>query len=166
MRVPSESKSEYFSGDTSIDIHLRLERLVSRSHKRCESSDRVLRTFSRGDYSCRECIPVPNGVWKETVLINVSSSIVRVDCVCKGTRYTFRGGGGNSVKIYFTPFRKGVYSKRKEFAPLGSKFFPLRVDFFYHKDSPLEKILSFKRLSKELGLLCRKANRNLQACPF
>ena len=25
---------------------------------------------------------------------------------------------------------KGVYSKRKEFAPFGSKFFPLRVDPF------------------------------------
>ena len=28
----------------------------------------------------------------------------------------------------FNPFRKGVYSKRKEFAPTGSKFFPFRVD--------------------------------------
>ena len=44
---------------------------------------------------------------------------------------TLSGGvGGNSVKVYFTRFWKGVYSKRKEFALLGSKFFPLRVDFF------------------------------------
>ena len=26
------------------------------------------------------------------------------------------------------PFRKGVYSKRKEFAPMGSKFFLFRID--------------------------------------
>ena len=28
------------------------------------------------------------------------------------------------------PFWKGVFSKRKEFAPRGSKFFPFRVDPF------------------------------------
>ena len=48
---------------------------------------------------------------------------------------TFKGNGyifsrGNSVKNILTPFRKGVYSKRKEFAPLGSKFFPFGVDLF------------------------------------
>ena len=32
------------------------------------------------DYSCRECIPIPNGVWKETVLIKVSSSIWHLKC--------------------------------------------------------------------------------------
>ena len=68
-----------------------------------------------------------------------------------GNQYTF--WGGNSVKIDFTsllkgstlngkickffPFRidsfsegKGVYSRGKEFAPLGNKFFPFRVDTF------------------------------------
>ena len=30
----------------------------------------------------------------------------------------------------YTPFWKGVYSKRKEFAPKGSKFFPFRVEPF------------------------------------
>ena len=29
-----------------------------------------------------------------------------------------------------SPFWKGVYTERKEFAPNGSKFFPLRVDLF------------------------------------
>ena len=60
--------------------------------------------------------------------------------------YTFRIG--NSVQITLRPVWKGVYyktkefapkisllkrvsSKRKEFAPLGSKFFPFRVDPFY-----------------------------------
>ena len=28
----------------------------------------------------RECTPVPNGVWEETVLINVSSSIWHLKC--------------------------------------------------------------------------------------
>ena len=33
-------------------------------------------------------------------------------------------------KLFLLPFEKRVYSKRKEFAPLGSKFFPFRVDLF------------------------------------
>ena len=40
----------------------------------------VLRTFSRGYYRCRECIPIPNGVWEETVLVNVSSSSSGPSC--------------------------------------------------------------------------------------
>ena len=32
------------------------------------------------------------------------------------------------------PFWKGVYSKRKEFAPLGSKFFPFRVGTFHKQN--------------------------------
>ena len=35
-----------------------------------------------------------------------------------------------TVKIVLFHFWKGVYSKRKEFAPKGSKFFPFRVDLF------------------------------------
>ena len=34
----------------------------------------------------------------------------------------------NCFKIFLVPFWKGVYSERKEFAPLWSKFFPFRVD--------------------------------------
>ena len=55
----------------------------------------------------------------------------------KGNAYIFKGN--NSVKTVLPSFWKTVYSKRKEFAPLGSKFFPFRVDFF----SPWEQILSF-----------------------
>ena len=33
-------------------------------------------------------------------------------------------------KIVFTSFWNGVYSKMKEFAPCGSKFFPFKVDPF------------------------------------
>ena len=46
----------------------------------------------------------------------------------KACGYTF--SRGNSVKIDFSLFWKGVYSKRKESAPLGSRFFPFRVDPF------------------------------------
>ena len=38
-------------------------------------------------------------------------------------------GAGNYVKRVASVW-KVVYSKRKEFAPLGSKFFPFRVDSF------------------------------------
>ena len=76
----SESESEYFTGDTSIYIHSPGPTIAKTSLKWCESSDRILRTFSREDYSYRECIPIPNGVWKETVLINVSSSILHLKC--------------------------------------------------------------------------------------
>ena len=34
------------------------------------------------------------------------------------------------VFLHIKPLQKGVYSKRKEFAPNGSKFFPFRVDYF------------------------------------
>ena len=42
--------------------------------------------------------------------------------------YIFKGG--NFVKIILYFLWKGVYSKRKEFAAIGSKFFPFRVDPF------------------------------------
>ena len=34
------------------------------------------------------------------------------------------------TKMFRLPSEKGVCSKRKEFAPMGSKFFPFRVDAF------------------------------------
>ena len=46
----------------------------------------------------------------------------------KGSACTFRGG--NFVKIVLSPSWKGVFCKRKEFAPKGSKFFTFRVDPF------------------------------------
>ena len=41
---------------------------------------------------------------------------------------TFRRG--NSVESVLSLFRKVIYSKRKEFAPMGNKFFSFRVDPF------------------------------------
>ena len=41
----------------------------------------------------------------------------------------FRGCGEATLsKLVLPPFCKEVYSLRKEFAPTGSKFFPLRLD--------------------------------------
>ena len=45
----------------------------------------------------------------------------------QGNEYTFKEG--NSVRIVLLPFEK-VHSKREEFAPTGSKFFPFKVDPF------------------------------------
>ena len=39
-----------------------------------------------------------------------------------------RGKDRPSRENFLSSFWKGVYSKRKEFAPCGSKFFPFRVD--------------------------------------
>ena len=47
----------------------------------------------------------------------------------------------NSFTMVLHPFWKGIYYKRKEFAPIGSKFFPFRADPFSE------------------GEVCRKANR-------
>ena len=38
--------------------------------------------------------------------------------------------GGSSVKMVLPLLGKEIYSKWKEFAPSGSKFFPFRVDPF------------------------------------
>ena len=48
----------------------------------------------------------------------------------KRNGYTLGGWVGATVFIYLPSFWKGVYFKRKEFAPLRSKFFPFRVDSF------------------------------------
>ena len=44
----------------------------------------------------------------------------------KGNGYTIKAG--NSFKVVYTTLLKGVFSEMKEFAPLGSKFFPFRAD--------------------------------------
>ena len=56
---------------------------------------------------------------------------------------------------YCLTSEKGVYSKRKAFAPRGSKCFPLRVDPFFI----WEQMLSFKsRPLFQKGFICMKAN--------
>ena len=46
--------------------------------------------------------------------------------------------GKQLCQISFGCLLKGVYSKRKGFAPCGSKFFPCRVDHF-QKDLDLQE---------------------------
>ena len=62
-----------------------------------------------------------------TACINKAHADLCGHCA-KWTRYTFRGD--NSVEIDFASLLKRVYSKRKEFAPCGSKFFPFKVEHF------------------------------------
>ena len=54
-------------------------------------------------------------------------------------------------------FWKGVCSKRKEFAPLGSKFFPYRVDPFIRREAKqfLKRITSLWSVSILLKYYCR-----------
>ena len=40
----------------------------------------------------------------------------------------------NYVKFVLPPFWNGIYYKRQEFAPFGSKFFPFIVDLHFKKD--------------------------------
>ena len=63
----------------------------------------------------------------------------------KRNDYAFRGG--NSLKMYLSPLIR-VYSERKEFSPLGSKFFLFWVDPFFEGDC---------RQESRRGLVCRKA---------
>ena len=45
------------------------------------------------------------------------------------------------------PSEKGVYSKRKEFAPKGSKFFPFRVDpFSERRENNFEIVVTLERV--------------------
>ena len=57
---------------------------------------------------------------------------IAVTDIFKRNRYNFKGGGWEATlsKLILPPSRKGVYSKRKEFAPIGSNFFPFKVDPF------------------------------------
>ena len=69
---------------------------------------------------------------------------ISLDCASiplRGKWYCFKG---DTVKIVF-PFRKEVFSIRKEFAPLWIKFFSFSADPFFRK-----------------GLVYRKANRKSQ----
>ena len=51
------------------------------------------------------------------------------------------------------PFWKGVYSKRKEFAPIGSKFFPLEWTHFLKEDNPFDIVASLESVSIPLKRL-------------
>ena len=63
------------------------------------------------------------------------------------------------------PFWKDVYSKRKEFAPQGSKFFPFRVDSFskgvQESKQEITKIVFLGRNCKKK----KKKKKKNQICP-
>ena len=66
-------------------------------------------------------------IWTDIINPTLRSSFVSVLFVSKGRRLDF----SFYLLSYTTkPIWKRVYSKRKEFAPAGSKFFLLRVDYF------------------------------------
>ena len=67
-----------------------------------------------------------------------------------------------TLTIIFSPCAKGVYSKRKEFAPTGSKFFPFRVD-------PFQKGIGIHKSKQEVisCLPCQKNGGKIyQVYPF
>ena len=59
------------------------------------------------------------------------------------------------------PSYKGIYSKRKEFAPQWSKFFPFRVDPFIGEDLVTGKPLQKHAYLKILKILTQKKKKIL-----
>ena len=58
------------------------------------------------------------------------------------------------------PFWKGIYSKGKEFAPVGCKFFPFRVDPFSEwKLNSLADVLSWSFMAQSSQLRSCQANQ-------
>ena len=57
-------------------------------------------------------------------VITSASSVNFEQCKFKGNGYTFRGD--NSIKTGLVPFWKGVFYKRKEFAPPCEQIFALK----------------------------------------
>ena len=57
--------------------------------------------------------------------------------------YTF--SGGNSVKIILSPFWNKSTLKGKNLLPIGSKFFPFKVDLFSEGAQDIKKVISFTK---------------------
>ena len=66
-------------------------------------------------------------------------------------------------KLFCLPSEERFYSKKKEFAPLGSKFFPFSVDPFSEEDCHTVHV---KANSKSHYLPCEKIVENFKVCPF
>ena len=63
------------------------------------------------------------------LIVNLNSSYEMPNCVdLKVNGYTSREA--TLLKLFYPPFWKDLYSKSKEFAPFGSKFFPFRKNNF------------------------------------
>ena len=72
---------------------------------------------------------IPSLRWLDTLPREINLARKHLCPFSKVTNSNDRGICVPSIKIVLT-FWKGVYSKRKEFAPRRSKFFPFRVDPF------------------------------------
>ena len=60
------------------------------------------------------------------------------------------------------PFQKGVYSRRKEFAPMGSKFFPSRIDPFSEgRQNNFDKVASPESISLTLKYIEKVSPRQV-----
>ena len=64
----------------------------------------------------------------------------------------------------FLSFWKGVYSKWKEFAPNGSKIFPLRVDPFSEGDLVCRKAKRKLRKSSPISKIAKNSIQSLYIC--
>ena len=89
---------------------------------------------------------VPKIIYIQPFLSGQFCSIPNHDPFINGNWCTF--SAGKSVKSFFVTLLKGVYSRKKDFAPIGSKFFLYRTDTFSEQKkfplavpSPLKYIL-------------------------
>ena len=75
----------------------------------------------------------------------------------KGNEYTINAV---IVETFLPPLRKWIFSKRIEFAPRGSKFFPSRVDCFSEVDWCDVKPTVYHNNHKTLSLLTEAATKS------
>ena len=65
-----------------------------------------------------------------------------------GNGYSYKGKNSHSDREMLSPFLNGGFFLRKEFAPSGSKFFPLKVALIFERFQVLGKqLLVYLKLS-------------------
>ena len=68
---------------------------------------------------------------KFSILLSIYEAQLRQNGSKEKTDIHYQGGTFSILfNISLSLFRKGIHSKRKEFAPKGSKFFPYRIGLF------------------------------------
>ena len=136
LRVLSES---FQFLEVKFSIYLNRRVFVMRSHKWCESRDRVLRTSSRGYHSCRVCIPIPNYI-QSTLVISNSKGLSEILRDIRSS--TYQVCRIEEKIIWLTTFNKLIGNwtfevrdilkilwKRGEIAPLFYNIFHLLLGF-------------------------------------
>ena len=68
-------------------------------------------------------VDIPGHVSAFGCVASPTSAVVTCHSAFKGIEYTVRGH--NFVKLVLSPLRKAIFSKRKDFAQFGSRFFVL-----------------------------------------